>query len=133
MALWMPDPFHLRVYAEAMHSVMTGNPAIDKAVGKAAFEYLSENRELSEIFNNAMTAFSAFVVPAVLDAYDFSGIGLMVDLAGGHGQVIMSILQRYPKMRGVLFDVDHVVAGAVPRIRAMGLDDRLETQSGNFF
>jgi hypothetical protein len=133
MALWMPDPLHLRIYADAMHSVTTGQPAIDKTEGKPAFEYLRDNREISEIFNNAMTAFSAFVVPAVLDAYDFSGIELLVDVAGGHGQVLTSILQRYPKMRGVLFDVDHVIAGAVHRIRAIGLEDRLATQSGNFF
>ena len=74
MALWIPDPFHLHVYADAMHSVMTGQPAIDKTFGKPAFEYLENNRELSEIFNNAMTSFSAFVIPAVLDAYDFTGI-----------------------------------------------------------
>jgi hypothetical protein len=133
MALWMPDPLHLRIYADAMHSVTTGQPAIDKTEGKPAFEYLRDNREISEIFNNAMTAFSAFVGPAVLDAYDFSGIELLVDVAGGHGQVLTSILQRYPKMRGVLFDIDHVIAGAVHRIRAIGLEDRLATQSGNFF
>ena len=133
MALWIPDPFHLRVYADAMHSVMTGEPAIDKTFGKPAFEYLKGDRELSEVFNNAMTSFSAFVIPAVLEAYDFSGIDLLVDVAGGHGHVITSILQRYPGMRGVLFDVDHVIAGAIPRIRAMGLEERVATQSGNFF
>jgi len=133
MALWLPDPFHLQVYADAMHSVMTGAPAIDKTFGKPAFEYLKENRELSEVFNNAMTSFSAFVIPAVLDVYDFNGIDLLVDVAGGHGHVITSILQRYPKMRGVLFDIDHVIAGAAPRIKAQGLQDRLTTQSGSFF
>ena len=36
-------------------------------------------------------------------------------------------------MRGVLFDLEHVIAGAVPRIRAAGLAERIETQSGDFF
>jgi hypothetical protein len=133
MALWISDPLHLRVYAEAMHSVQTGESAVEKAVGIPVFEYFPRNPELSEIFNNAMTSFSAAVIPAALDAFDFSGIGTLVDVAGGHGHVLTSILQRYPGMRGVLFDLDHVIAGAVPRIRQLGLEDRCATTSGDFF
>ncbi len=133
MALWMSDPFHFRVYAEAMHSVMTGQPAIEKATGVPVFEYFPRHPEESEIFNNAMTAFSAFVIPAALDAYDFSGIDTLVDVAGGHGQVLISVLQRYPNMRGILFDLPHVIKGAVPRIPAAGVEGRLTTQTGDFF
>jgi SAM-dependent methyltransferase len=133
MVLWMADPFHFRVYAEAMHSVMTGQSAVEKATGVPVFEYFQKDRELSEVFNNAMTMFSAYVVPAALDAYDFAGIGTIVDIAGGHGQVIRSILERYPSMRGVLFDLEHVIAGARPRIEAAGLSNRLQTRSGDFF
>ncbi len=133
MALWMSDPFHFRVYAEAMHSVMTGQPAIEKATGVPVFEYFPRHPEESEIFNNAMTAFSAFVIPAALDAYDFSGIDTLVDVAGGHGQVLISVLQRYPNMRGILFDLPHVIKGALPRIPAAGVEGRLATQTGDFF
>ena len=76
------------------------------------FEYLARDRELSETFNNAMTSFSAMVMPAVLEAYDFSGIDVLVDVAGGHGGILAAILQRYPAMRGILMDIDHVIAGA---------------------
>ena len=133
MTLWMSDPFHFRVYADMMHSVMTGQPAADKAVGMPVFEYFQRDRELSEVFNDAMTAFSAFVVPAALEAYDFSGINLLVDVAGGHGQVLTSILQKHPQMRGILFDVEHVIAGAVPRLEQAGVSDRCSTATGDFF
>lgn len=133
MALWMSGPFHLRVYAEAMHSIQTGQPAVEKAVGMPVFEYFARDHELSEVFNNAMTSFSEFVIPAALDVYDFSGIGTLVDVAGGHGRVLTTILQRYPEMQGVLFDLDHVVEGAVPHIRRLGLEGRCSTASGDFF
>ena len=133
MALWMADPFHMRVYADAMHSVMTGKPAAEKATGLPVFEMFSKDPALSEVFNNAMTAFSAFVIPAALDAYDFSGIDTLVDIAGGHGQVLISVLQRYPTMRGVLFDLPHVIKGALPRIPAAGVNTRLATETGDFF
>jgi hypothetical protein len=80
-----------------------------------------------------MTAFSAVVIPAVLETYDFSGIGTLIDIAGGHGLVLTSILQKYPAMRGVLFDLEHVLAGARPRIDSLGLSNRCRTESGDFF
>jgi hypothetical protein len=132
-ALWVTSPFHFRVYAEMLHSVRTGLPAAEKVVGMPVFEYFPSDPELSEIFNNAMTAFSAQVIPAVLDAYDFSGIGLLVDVAGGHGAVLTAILERYPAMRGVLFDLEHVIAGAIPRLQQLGLSGRVQTEAGNFF
>jgi hypothetical protein len=135
MALWITSPFHFRVYSEMLHSVKTGQPAGEKVAGMPVFEYFAkpENKELSEIFNNAMTGFSANVAPAAIEAYDFSGIDTLVDIAGGHGKVLTSILQKYPKMRGVLFDLPHVIAGAGPVLDASGVKDRVKTQSGDFF
>ena len=133
MALWMADPFHFRVYAEAMHSVTTGQPAVEKATGVPVFEYFPQHPELSEVFNSAMTAFSAMIVPAAIAAYDFSGIGTLVDVAGGHGQLLISVLQAHPAMQGILMDLPHVIAGAVPRIRAAGLEGRLTAEAGDFF
>jgi hypothetical protein len=135
MGLWITSPFHFRVYAEMLHSVTTGTPAAEKVTGMPVFEYFAkpENKELSEIFNNAMTGFSTDVAPAALDAYDFSGIDVLVDVAGGHGKVLAAILARYPAMRGILFDVPHVIAGAAPLIDAAGVKDRCATVSGDFF
>jgi hypothetical protein len=133
MALWLTDPFHFRTYAELMHSVKTGQPAVEQVVGKPVFEYLAGEPALSGVFNDAMTAFSGAVAPAALKAYDFSGIDVLVDVAGGHGEILMSVLRAYPAMRGILFDVDHVIAGAAPRIAAAGLTGRCETATGNFF
>jgi hypothetical protein len=133
MARWISSPFHLRVYAEAMHSLKTGEPAAKKATGMDVFEYFSENPELSSIFNNAMTSFSAAVVPAALEAYDFSAIRVLVDVAGGHGGVLTGILERFPSMRGILCDLDHVLAGARKRIASIGMQDHVECVTVDIF
>jgi hypothetical protein len=133
MGVFITSPLHFRVYSELLHSVTTGQPAVEKVTGMPVFEFFPKNPDYSELFNNAMTAFSAAVIPAVLAAYDFSGIETLVDVAGGHGQVLTSILQKYPLMRGVLFDMEHVIAGAGPLINASGVSDRVRTQSGDFF
>jgi O-methyltransferase/methyltransferase family protein len=132
LVLWLCDPFHFRVYAEMAHSVRTGETVGEKVVGMPVFEYLQREPELSARFNNAMTNFSAGVAPAMLEAYDFSGIGVLVDVAGGHGMMLASILRQYPRMRGVLFDVEHVIAGATAA-EALGVADRCEKVSGDFF
>jgi hypothetical protein len=133
LALWISSPFHFRVYADTMHSVRTGQPAVEKTTGLPAFEYLAKDRELAAIFNNAMTAFSAALIPAVLGAYDFTGIKHLVDVGGGHGALLAGILQKYPGMRGTVFDQEHVVSGARAPLSAAGLADRTEVVAGDFF
>ena len=135
MGLWITSPFHFRVYANMLQAVTTGKPGVEQVTGMPVFEYFAqpENRELSEIFNNAMSGFSAQVGPAALEAYDFSGIGTLVDIAGGHGMLLTSILQKYPEMRGILFDLPHVIEGATAVIDAAGVKDRCATRSGDFF
>ena len=130
---FITDPLHFETYAEALHSVQTGQPAGEKVVGMPLFEYLAKTPQWSTSFNNAMTAFSANVMPAVLKAYDFSGIGTLVDVAGGHGHVLTSVLRDYPQMRGVLFDLEHVIAGSGPLLAASGVQNRVRAESGDFF
>jgi len=135
LVLWMSDKFHFDVYGHFDHSVETGETCVEQAVHAPVFEYFAkpENQAESEVFNNAMTTFSARVIPAVLETYDFSGIGTLCDVAGGHGYVLTAILEKYPPVCGILFDLEHVVAGARPRIEALGLGGRCQTLSGDFF
>jgi len=80
-----------------------------------------------------MVSISAQVVPAALEAYDFSGINLLVDVAGGHGSVICPILQKYPQMRGILTDLQHVLDTATDCICDHGVQDRLQRIPCDFF
>lgn len=131
--LWITDPFHFQTYAEILHSVRTGQPAIEKVFGKPAFQAIAGIPEVQERFNNAMTDLSAQAMPPVLEAYDFSGIGALCDVAGGHGFVLTSILKKYPQMKGILFEQDYVIEGGRKRIAEMGLSARCATATGDFF
>ena len=75
MALWIAGAFNFRVYADAMHSVKTGESAVQATLGTGVFEHFAATSDTSKIFNDAMTGFSRTVIPAVLEAYDFSRIG----------------------------------------------------------
>jgi len=133
MTVWMSDPFHFRCYADLMNSIQTGQPSAEKTLGQPVFEYFRDNADESEVFNDAMVSFTNFSIPAILEAYDFSGIQKLVDVGGGHGSVVGRILQKYSSMRGILYDLDHVVAGAKGLLSSLGVADRCDVVAGNFF
>ncbi|MGH9715269.1 MAG: methyltransferase [Candidatus Acidiferrales bacterium] len=133
VVLWTASPTHLRVFAELRHAVETGDMALKKVTGLDAFEYLKKNPAEDEAFNAAMSGLTANFAPAVLEAYDFSGLGTVADIGGGHGKLMTEILKKHYGLRGIVFDAPHVVAGAGPHIESMGLGERCRTTAGDFF
>ena len=83
---------------------MTGETAFDKVFGMGYWEYLAQNPEADEAFNQAMTDSNAMVLAAVVAAYNFDGIETIVDIGVGQESLIAAILDAYPTIRGVLFD-----------------------------
>jgi hypothetical protein len=129
----MGEPWHYNVWANMLHSARTGGPAWEETHGVEVFYWFAKNPEASEIFNGCMSELSAGAAPAIVAAYDFSGIDTLADIAGGHGFLLSQILKANPNMKGILFDMEHVVAGAGETLRAFGVEDRVETVSGDFF
>ena len=133
MVRWMCDAFHFTTYADMMHAVKTGETICDRVLGMPIFEYFAKDRQEGEVFNHAMTSFSSAVIPAVLEVYDFSSIGTLMDVAGGHGFVLTSILEKYPQMKGLLFEMEHVCEGARDRIASLDCKGRCQVVTGDFF
>jgi O-methyltransferase domain/Dimerisation domain len=123
---WIADPCHYPIWAEIFSTVQTGKPAIEIVHGKKTFEVLSGMPEVARSFNDGMTNISALTAPAILEAYDFSEIRKLVDVGGGHGHLLRSILKRYPGTEGTLYDLESVVHGAAH-------DERLTLVAGNMF
>jgi hypothetical protein len=133
MVVFLSDGFHFRIFAELMHSVKTGGTCMKKVTGLDPFEYFKQDKAEGEVFHAAMTGFSAMLAPPVLEAYDFSGLGTVADVAGGHGFLLASILKKHSDLRGILFDLPDVVSGARSRIESQGLAARCEIAAGDFF
>ena len=121
-----------RAYGELLYSVQTGQPAFDHVYGQSVGDYLAEHQDQARIFNDAMTNTSQSSAPAILATYDFSGFRKLVDVGGGHGFLLASILRAYPKMHGVLFDLPSVVEDAPAVLAAHGVGDRCECVGGDF-
>ncbi len=122
-----------RPWGRLIDSVRTGKTAFDEVFGEQAFDYLAKHPEESAVFNEGMTGFSMQESPAVAEAYDFSPFGTIVDVGGGHGHLLCTILKKHPGPKGVVFDAPHVAEGAAPRIAEAGLAARCRPEGGDFF
>lgn len=116
-----------------LYTVKTGKPAFDDLYGMTQWQYMEQHPEVYELFHYAMTSFSAAEISAVLSAYDFSQVRTLVDIAGGQGKLLAAILQAYPQMRGILFDLPEVTQQAQAMFEAAGVADRSATVSGDMF
>jgi len=57
----------------------------------------------------------------------------LVDIAGGQGRLLTAILEANPSLKGILFDMSHVIEGAKESDAIKGLGSRLELTTGDFF
>lgn len=120
-------------FGEFEHAVRTGMPGAEKAVGMNMFDYFAQHPDEAALFNDAMIGVHGEEPAAVAEAFDFSGIGTLVDVGGGTGNLIAAILRATPGLRGILFDMPHVADAATRRIADLGLADRCSVQPGSFF
>ena len=120
-------------WGDLLHSITTGETAFAHTHGQEVFPYYAEHPESAEPFNQAMTEYSAVVAEAVNRAYDFSEFEKIVDIGGGHGQLLASVLKQNPRARGVVFDQPEVAEGAQAALAAEGLSERCEAAGGDFF
>lgn len=118
-------------FEQLLHSVQTGKPAFDKVFGSSRFDWLSEHPEQAAQFQRAMVALSQGSNEAVAEGYDFGPFTRIVDVGGGHGQLLSAILARNPHLNGVLFDLPLGVAAAQQGVG--GHLPRTEFVAGDFF
>jgi SAM-dependent methyltransferase len=132
-AIFLGEPWHWTVYGEMLHSVRTGKVAWERVHGKEVFPYLQDHPEEYEIFNRAMTSFSTNTLPAIVEAYEFTGVKKLADIAGGHGMLLSGFLKANPRLEGLLFDLPQVIEGAPALLEREGVADRVELRTGDFF
>src|SRR5262245_33494195 len=129
----LSEPWYRSSWDNLLHSIRTGDAAFQHGHGMDVWAYVNRDRDANTLFNTAMTSAASVKADSTVSAYDFSRCGIVVDVGGGHGALLAAILAAHPKIRGVLFDLPHVVEGAGTVLRAAGVDDRCEIVAGSFF
>ena len=120
-------------WAGLEHSVTTGAAAFPHTFGADYFDYLQAHPDADQVFNEAMTGLSVHLFAAVIESYDFTSFGTIVDVGGSYGALLTTVLRAAPEARGILFDQPHVAAIAAERLAAGDVADRCTTVGGDFF
>ena len=132
-AVFVGRPYHWQSWSDLLYSIQTGENAFRHLYGQDVWSYRAERPDESAIFDGAMRARTGALNAGLVDAFDLARFGTLVDVGGGNGALLASVLASQPSLQGVLFDQSHVVAGAGPVLEAAGVADRCRIESGSFF
>jgi hypothetical protein len=132
-AIMMGEQWVWRSWGEILHSVRTGQPAFEHVFGQPLFDYYATHPEAGRVSSEGLTSRSAPENGAVVAAYDFSSARTLVDVGGGQGSLLAAILAANPDLRGVLFDMPHVIEMTRPILGELVHAGRCELQAGDFF
>ncbi|MGE5701749.1 MAG: methyltransferase [Clostridia bacterium] len=132
-AVMFGEEWHRGAWSHLLKSVQTGQPAFEQVNNLKFFEFMAMNPEISRIFGEAMTSISGDFNEILAKSYDFGTFKRVVDVGGGHGSLMVTLLKQYPQVNGVIVDLPPVMEGAKEYVRQAGMADRCECVAGNFF
>lgn len=113
------------------HTIRTGEAAFETTFGIANFEYLKRHPEEAELFNRFMQHSPDDRHNAVADACDFYRVRTIVDIGGGNGALLATVLRKNPESTGVLFDQENAVRSASDVLGPVAA--RCKIVTGDFF
>ncbi|MEU6238377.1 methyltransferase [Kitasatospora sp. NPDC047058] len=121
ISLWCTEPWTWEAWPKLDEAVRSGRNVFPELFGKEFFDYLhSEGGDSAKVFDRAMTTSSRQSAADFAAYLDLTGIDSVVDIGGGQGHVLASLLEKHPALHGTLLDLPKVVAGADPRLREGG-------------
>jgi SAM-dependent methyltransferase len=118
-------------FTNLMFRLHEGSSAHFKTFDRSVFELVESNEEFASMFFAGLRSRAKIDITAIISAYDFSNARLTVDVGGGNGGLLSALLSRYPRMSGILFDLEPAIATA--RAGHGGPLPRCELMVGDFF
>lgn len=127
------EHYHWRAWGGLLRGVRTGERPFDHVHGRPFFDWLRAEPEHERLFAASIASISRSDDDAVARAYDFGALRTLVDVGGAHGHLLGTILRRYRRLHGILFDQPQVVRAAAKTGFLRGVAGRCELRSGSFF
>ncbi|URD86459.1 caffeic acid [Musa troglodytarum] len=96
-------------------AVLEGGIPFKKAHGMTAFEHHGKDPRFNKLFNDSMRNHSTILIKQLLKTYrGFDDVKVLVDVGGGTGATLHMITSRHQHIKGINFDLPHVISGAPP-------------------
>ncbi|MEO8180755.1 MAG: methyltransferase [Deltaproteobacteria bacterium] len=130
--LFLGAPYTLRSWSGLGQCVKTGASAFEHVHGMSKWQYNRLHPEEGATFDQVMAGARPARIAALLGGYDFSASSLVVDVGGGHGQLLAAVLARHSKLSGILYDLPAVVSEAPALLAAAGVTSRCSVEGGSF-
>jgi acetylserotonin O-methyltransferase len=97
------------------------------------FSHFFRNEETRREFLMGMHGYGLISSPQVVAAFDLSRFQRLVDLGGATGHLAIAACQRYPNLRGTVFDLPDAVPLAREIVAASSASQRIDVVAGDFF
>lgn len=124
---------HYPAWGHLLHTIQTGQTGFEAAFGTPFFASLATTPEVGDRFDRLMSRGTRVAAEALRDGYDFSTHARVVDVGGGQGTLLITLLEAYPHLQGLLYESSAVVSAAQTAVEAAGLEDRCQILAGDFF
>ncbi|XP_058772103.1 cathecol O-methyltransferase 1-like isoform X2 [Vicia villosa] len=119
------DKVFLASWSELKNAIREGGVPFDRVYGTHAFDYPSLDTRFNQVFNTGMINHTKVVMKKILECYKgFDNVKKLVDVGGGLGVNINSVTSKYPHIKGINFDLPHVIehAPSYPGVEHIGGD-----------
>lgn len=120
-------------FVRLLDSIRTGEAAFPLHFGCTFWEDMAVNPGLTASFNASMGSSVPERSPEIVSGYDWASLRHVVDVGGGNGSLLVSLLTAYPSLRGTVVDREETAEEARDALAAAGVADRAEAVTGTFF
>jgi len=125
LAVYKGSPFVWEAHGKLFEGMKTGATPFECAHGEDLFSHLEKNEEHLTIYHGAMASYEHQSSPKILNLYDFHSCSHFLDVGGGLGGFARRIIDKYPNLKGAVFDR--------PSVTKLAKNDHVQFIPGDFF
>ncbi|WP_329580442.1 acetylserotonin O-methyltransferase [Kitasatospora sp. NBC_01250] len=126
------EPLVWQAFGALEESIRTGGPAFTKVTDAGFFEYFAKDPDFAQSYHHGLPWGTAMLAPLLQMAYDWSASRRIVDVGGGTGTLLGSLLAAHPQAHGVVFDSPEALEQLPATAERLGVADRCTGESGDF-
>ena len=114
-------------------ALRTGRPVFETAHGTPFYGFLAGHSRFSRTFHTVLGRAGPAAAELLSRSFDFTTVARVVDVGGGNGSTLSSLLLRWPHLKGTLLDSPSGLRGASELIQSSGLEPRCMIEARDFF
>ena len=133
LAISQNSPSHWLPIGRLTEAVRSGSNQSVATLGHDIFEYFARTPSEAAIFTKMMEETSELVKAEAVRLIDTRSVAMTADVGGANGALLCGLAAANPHVKGVVYDLPHVVDSATEHVREQGLSDRVSVVAGDFF